>query len=120
MKLKTFQGSLWKSAEEEQQRALQQAQDALNALTPEEIARMRALLMTWTRLMEMSVSEFIGCVLDKRLAAQAAAALAAAIDGRRRIGHAGIGRTFEQAVVTPAGRGAFQTGGGVCPGNRCQ
>ena len=66
MKLKTFQGSLWKTPEEERQRALQQAQDALNALTPEEIREFRNLLMLWTRIADMSVSEFIGCVLDKR------------------------------------------------------
>lgn len=69
MKLKTFRGSYWKTAEEEQQRAIQQAQDALNAMTPEEIARMRQLLRAWTRVADMTVSEFIGGVIDKRLAA---------------------------------------------------
>ena len=34
MKLKTFQGSYWKTAEDEHFRALQQAQDALNAMAP--------------------------------------------------------------------------------------
>ena len=70
MKSKTFNGSLWKTPEEERQRALQQAQDALNALTLEEIRELRNLLMLWTRIADMSVSEFIGCVLDKRLAAE--------------------------------------------------
>ena len=70
MKLKTFQGSLWKTAEEEQQRAVQQAQDALNALTPNEVAKMRRLLMAWNRIADMTVSEFVGGVLDKRLEAQ--------------------------------------------------
>ena len=69
MKLKTFQGSYWLTAEEEQRRALQQAQDALNAMTPEEIREFRKLLMLWTRIADMSVSEFIGCALDKRLEA---------------------------------------------------
>ena len=67
MKLKTFQGSYWKTAEEEQQRAVQQAQDALNALAPNEVAKMRRLLMAWTRIADMTVSEFVGGVLDKRL-----------------------------------------------------
>ena len=67
MKLKTFQGSLWKTPEEEHQRAVQQAQDALNALTPDEVAKMRRLLMAWTRIADMTVSEFVGCALDKRL-----------------------------------------------------
>ena len=67
MKLKTFQGSYWKTAEEEQQRAVQQAQDALNALTPDEVAKMRRLLMAWNRIADMTVSEFVGGVLDKRL-----------------------------------------------------
>ena len=67
MKLKTFRGSYWRTAAEEDQRAVQQAQDALNALTPDEVAKMRRLLMTWTRIADMSVSEFIGGVLDKRL-----------------------------------------------------
>ena len=67
MKLKTFQSSLWKTAEEEQQRAVQQAQDALNALTPNEVAKMRRLLMAWNRIADMTVSEFVGGVLDKRL-----------------------------------------------------
>ena len=67
MKLKTFQGSLWKTAEEEQQRAVQQAQDALNALTPNEVAKMRRLLMAWNRIADMTVSEFVGGVIDKRL-----------------------------------------------------
>ena len=67
MRLKTFQGSYWKSAEEEQQRALQQAQDALNALTPDEVAKMRRLLMAWNRIADMTVSEFVGGVIDKRL-----------------------------------------------------
>ena len=66
MKLKTFQGSYWKTAEEEHARALQQAQDALNDLTPNEVAKMRRLLMTWTRIADMSVSEFVGGVIDKR------------------------------------------------------
>ena len=66
MKIKTFKGSYWKTAEEEQQRALQQAQDAMNAMTPEEVAKMRHLLMAWTRVAEMTVSEFVGGVLDKR------------------------------------------------------
>ena len=70
MKLKVFRGSYWQTADEEQQRALQQAQDALNALTPAEVAKMRRLLMTWTRIADMSVSEFVGGVLDKRLEAQ--------------------------------------------------
>ena len=70
MKLKTFQGSYWKTAEEEQRRALQQAQDALNAMTPEEVAKMRRLLMAWTRVADMTVSEFVGGVLDKRGAAK--------------------------------------------------
>ena len=70
MKLKTFQGSYWKTAEEEQRRALQQAQDALNALTPEEVAKMRRLLMAWTRVADMTVSELVGGVIDKRLEAQ--------------------------------------------------
>ena len=67
MKLKTFQGSYWKTAAEEDQRAVQHAQDALNALTPAEVAKMRRLLMTWTRIADMTVSEFVGGVLDKRL-----------------------------------------------------
>ena len=67
MKLKTFQGSYWRTAEEEHQRAVQQAQDALNALTPDEVAKMRRLLMTWNRIADMTVSEFVGGVLDKRL-----------------------------------------------------
>ena len=66
MKLKTFQGSLWKTPEEERQRALQQAQDALNALTPEELREYRKLLMLWARLMDMTLDEYIACVLDKR------------------------------------------------------
>lgn len=66
MKVHTFRGSYWKTAEEEQQRAVQQAQDALNAMTPEEVAKMRHLLIAWTRIADMSVSEFIGGVLDKR------------------------------------------------------
>ena len=70
MKLKTFQGSYWKTAEEEQRRAVQQAQDALNALTPEEVAKMRRLLMAWTRVADMTVSELVGGVIDKRLEAQ--------------------------------------------------
>ena len=70
MKLKTFQGSYWLTAEEEQRRALQQAQDALNALTPEEVAKMRHLLIAWTRVADMTVSEFVGGVLDKRGAAK--------------------------------------------------
>ena len=64
--IQNFQGSYWKTAEEEQQRALQQAQDALNAMTPEEVAKMRHLLMAWTRVAEMTVSELVGCVIDKR------------------------------------------------------
>ena len=70
MKLKTFQGSYWLTAEEEQRRALQQAQDALNAMTPEEVAKMRHLLIAWTRVADMTVSEFVGGVLDKRGAAK--------------------------------------------------
>ena len=70
MKVHTFRGSYWKTAEEEQQRALQQAQDALNAMTPEEVAKMRHLLMAWTRIADMSVSEFVGGVLDKREASK--------------------------------------------------
>ena len=70
MKIKTFQGSYWLTAEEEQRRAVQQAQDALNALTPEEVAKMRRLLMAWTRVADMTVSEFVGGVLDKRGAAK--------------------------------------------------
>ena len=66
MKLKTLQGSYWRTAAEEDQRAVQQAQDALNALTPDEVAKMRRLLMACTRIADMSVSEFIGCALDKR------------------------------------------------------
>ena len=66
MKLKVFRGSYWKTAEEEQQRAVQQAQDALNALTPDEVAKMRRLLMAWNRIADMTVSEFVGCVIDKR------------------------------------------------------
>ena len=66
MKIKTFQGSYWLTAEEEQQRALQQAQDAMNALSPEEVAKMRHLLMSWTRIADMTVSEFVGGVIDKR------------------------------------------------------
>ena len=66
MKFKTFQGSLWQTAEEEQQRAVQQAQDALTAMTPEEVAKMRHLLMAWNRLADMSVSELVACVIDKR------------------------------------------------------
>ena len=69
MKFKTFQGSLWQTAEEEQQRAVQQAQDALTAMTPEEVAKMRHLLMAWNRLADMSVSELVACVIDKRAAA---------------------------------------------------
>ena len=65
MKPKVFRGSYWKTAEEEQQRAVQQAQDALNALTPDEVAKMRRLLMAWTRIADMTVSEFVGGVLDK-------------------------------------------------------
>ena len=70
MRAKVFRGSYWMTAEEEHARALQQAQDALNALTPEEIREFRKVLMLWTRLMEMSVSEFVGGVLDKRGAAK--------------------------------------------------
>ena len=66
MKIKTFQGSYWLTAEEEQQRALQQAQDAMNAMTPEEVAKMRHLLMAWTRIADMTVSEFVGCVFGRR------------------------------------------------------
>ena len=67
MKLKTSQGSYWRTAAEEDQRAVQQAQDALNALTPDEVAKMRRLLMAWTRIADMTVSEFVGGVIDKRL-----------------------------------------------------
>ena len=67
MKLKTLQGSYWRTAAEEDQRAVQQAQDALNALTPDEVAKMRRLLMAWNRIADMSVSEFVGCVIDKRI-----------------------------------------------------
>ena len=67
MKAKVFRGSYWKTAEEEHARALQQAQDALNALTPNEVAKMRRLLMAWTRIADMTVSEFVGGVIDKRL-----------------------------------------------------
>ena len=70
MRFKTFQGSYWLTAEEEQRRALQQAQDALNAMTPEEVAKMRHLLIAWTRVADMTVSEFVGGVLDKRGAAK--------------------------------------------------
>lgn len=70
MKPKTFNGSYWLTAEEEQRRALQQAQDALNAMTPDEVAKMRRLLMAWTRIADMSVSEFVGGVLDKREASK--------------------------------------------------
>ena len=66
MKLKTLQGSMWKTAAEEDQRAVQKAQDALNALTPDEVAKMRRLLMAWNRIADMSVSEFVGGVIDKR------------------------------------------------------
>lgn len=66
MRAKVFRGSYWKTAEEEQQRAVQQAQDALNALTPDEVAKMRRLLMAWNRIADMTVSEFVGGVLDKR------------------------------------------------------
>ena len=69
MKVHTFRGSYWKTAAEEQQRAVQQAQDALIALTPDEVAKMRRLLMAWTRIADMTVSEFVGGVLDKRLEA---------------------------------------------------
>ena len=70
MRAKVFRGSYWMTAEEEQQRALQQAQDALTALAPEEVAKMRHLLIAWTRVADMTVSEFVGGVLDKRLEAQ--------------------------------------------------
>ena len=70
MKIKTFQGSYWLTAEEEQQRAVQQAHGALNAMTPEEVAKMRRLLMAWTRVADMTVSELVGGVIDKRLEAQ--------------------------------------------------
>ena len=70
MRFKTFQGSYWLTAEEEQRRALQQAQDALNAMTPEEVAKMRHLLIAWTRVADMTVSEFVGGVLDKREASK--------------------------------------------------
>ena len=70
MKVHTFRGSYWMTAVEEQQRAVQQAQDALIALTPDEVAKMRRLLMAWTRIADMTVSEFVGGVLDKRLEAQ--------------------------------------------------
>ena len=70
MKFKTFHGSYWLTAEEEQQRALQQAQDAMNAMTPDEVAKMRRLLMAWTRVAGMTVSEFVGGVLDKREASK--------------------------------------------------
>ena len=69
MKVHTIRGSYWKTAAEEQQRAVQQAQDALIALTPDEVAKMRRLLMAWTRIADMTVSEFVGGVLDKRLEA---------------------------------------------------
>ena len=69
MKVHTFRGSYWMTAVEEQQRAVQQAQDALIALTPDEVAKMRRLLMAWTRIADMTVSEFVGGVLDKRLEA---------------------------------------------------
>ena len=69
MRAKVFRGSYWQTAAEEQQRAVQQAQDALNALTPNEVAKMRRLLMAWTRIADMTVSEFVGGVLDKRLEA---------------------------------------------------
>ena len=67
MKVHTFRGSYWRTAGAEQQRAVQQAQDALNALTPDEVAKMRRLLMAWTRIADMTVSEFVGGVIDKRL-----------------------------------------------------
>lgn len=67
MRAKVSRGSYWKTAEEEQQRAVQQAQDALNALTPNEVAKMRRLLMAWNRIADMTVSEFVGGVIDKRL-----------------------------------------------------
>ena len=70
MKPKTFNGSYWMTAEEEQRRAVQQAQDALNALTPDEVAKMRHLLIAWTRVADMTVSEFVGGVLDKREASK--------------------------------------------------
>ena len=70
MRAKVFRGSYWMTAEEEQQRAVQQAQDALNAMAPNEVANMRRLLMAWNRIADMTVSEFIGCALDKRLEAQ--------------------------------------------------
>ena len=70
MKLKTFQGSYWMTAAEEQQRAVQQAQDALNAMAPNDVSNIRRLLMAWNRIADMTVSEFIGCALDKRLEAQ--------------------------------------------------
>ena len=66
MRAKVFRGSYWMTAEEEHARALQQAQDALNALTPEEIREFRKLLMLWARVMDMTLNEFIACVLDKR------------------------------------------------------
>ena len=67
MRAKVFRGSYWMTAEEEQQRSVQQAQDALNALTPNEVAKMRRLLMAWNRIADMTVSEFVGGVIDKRL-----------------------------------------------------
>ena len=70
MRAKVFRGSYWMTAEEEHARALQQAQDALNALTPEEMREYRKLLMAWTRVADMTVSEFVGGVLDKRGAAK--------------------------------------------------
>ena len=66
MRAKVFRGSYWMTAEEEHARALQQAQDALNALTPEEMREYRKLLMLWARVMDMTLNEFIACVLDKR------------------------------------------------------
>ena len=66
MRAKVFRGSYWMTAEEEHARALQQAQDALNALTPEEMREYRKLLMLWARLMDMTLNEYIACVLDKR------------------------------------------------------
>ena len=63
MKAREFCGSLWLTAEEERQRAWQKAQDALNALTPDEQQKFRGLLMAWYRVVEMSMAELI-CMID--------------------------------------------------------
>jgi hypothetical protein len=65
MKERTFTGSYWGTAKKEEERVKQQARDSLNALSPEEIRKVRQLLWNWNRVADMTLSEFIFCILDK-------------------------------------------------------